>query len=62
MRDIFDLTALELGAAIRKGEVSPTQAAQAALKRMEETKENGRSKSRWRRGRLQVPWPGCLWR
>ena len=41
MRDIFDLTALELGAAIRKGEVSPTQAAQAALKRMEETKENG---------------------
>ena len=41
MSDIFDLTALELGAAIRQGEVSPTQAARAALDRMEETKENG---------------------
>ena len=37
MSDIFDLTALELGAAIRQGEVSPTQAARAALDRMERT-------------------------
>ena len=41
MEDILKLTALELGRAIRKGEVTPTQAAQAALRRMEETKADG---------------------
>lgn len=41
MEDILKLTALELGRAIRKGEVTPTQAARAALRRMEETKADG---------------------
>ena len=41
MEDILKLTALELGRAIRKGEVTPTQAARAALRRMEETQADG---------------------
>ena len=41
MEDILKLTALELGRAIRKGEVTPTQAARAALRRMEKTKADG---------------------
>lgn len=41
MEDILKLTALELGRAIRKGEVTPTQAARAALQRMEETQADG---------------------
>ncbi len=40
MKEIMKLTALELGAAIRKGEVSPKEAVEAALERAEETKED----------------------
>ena len=37
MQEIMKLTALQLGAAIRRGEVSPTEAVKAALERIEET-------------------------
>ena len=37
MQEIIKLTALQLGAAIRRGEVSPTEAVKAALERIEET-------------------------
>ena len=37
MQEIMKLTALQLGAAIRQGEVSPTEAVKAALERIEET-------------------------
>ena len=36
MQEIMKLTALQLGAAIRRGEVSPTEAVKAALERIEE--------------------------
>ena len=36
---LFDLTALQLGRAIRKGEVSPTEAAAEALKAIEDPEE-----------------------
>ncbi len=38
MKEILTLTALQLGAAIKKGEVSPREAVEAALERIEETK------------------------
>ena len=37
MQEIMKLTALQLGAAIRRGEVSPTEAVKAALERIEES-------------------------
>ena len=37
MQEIMKLTALQLGAAIRRGEVSPTEAVKAAVERIEET-------------------------
>ncbi len=37
MQEIMKLTALQLGAAIRRVEVSPTEAVKAALERIEET-------------------------
>lgn len=40
MNEILNLTALQLGAAIRKGEVSPVEAARAALERIEATKSD----------------------
>lgn len=40
MKDMLNLTALQLGAAIRKGEVSPTQAVQAALEQIEATSQD----------------------
>jgi len=40
MTDLLELTALELGAAIKRGEITPTQAAEAALEQMEETKKD----------------------
>ena len=40
MNEILNLTALQLGAAIRKGEVSPVEAARAALKQIEATKSD----------------------
>ena len=38
MKEILNLTALQLGAAIRKGEVSPVEATRAALEQIEERK------------------------
>ena len=40
MNEILNLTALQLGAAIRKGEVSPVEAARAALERIEATRSD----------------------
>ena len=40
MKEILQLTALQLGAAIKRGEVSPVQAVRAALERVEETRDH----------------------
>lgn len=40
MNEILELTALQLGAAIKKGEVSPVEAAKAALAQIEDTKSD----------------------
>ena len=40
MKEILNLTALQLGAAIKKGEVSPVEAARAALEQIEATKSD----------------------
>lgn len=73
MQEIMKLTALQLGAAIRRGEVSPTEAVKAALERIEETAgdnafteitaERALERAAWAEkelaaGRLAGPWRG----
>lgn len=74
MQEIMKLTALQLGAAIRRGEVSPTEAVKAALERIEETAgdnaftevtaERALERAAWaekelgRRGGWRAPWRG----
>lgn len=76
MQEIMKLTALQLGAAIRRGEVSPTEAVKAALERIEETAgdnafteitaERALERAAWAEkelaaGRLAGPWRGSPW-
>ena len=57
MQEIMKLTALQLGAAIRRGEVSPTEAVKAALERIEETAGTTPLLKLRRSG----PWSGAAW-